>query len=120
GVRAGVWSVTSWTELRRDALAADRQAFLDPDGEQTTPYLVSKLDGTEGPFVGVTDYDFLLPDQIRAWVPGDYWTLGADGFGFSDTRPAVRRHFLIDTESIVTRTLQALAARGEVGADVPK
>ena len=120
GVRAGVWSVTSWTELRRDALDADQQAFIDPDAEPRTPYLVQKLQGTQGPFVGVTDYDRQLPDQIRAWVPGEYWVLGADGYGFSDTRPAVRRHFLIDTESIVTRTLQALAAAGKVDPEAPK
>ncbi len=120
GVRAGVWSVTSWTELRRDALLADRNAFIDPDGEQRAPYVSEKLSGSDGPFVGVSDYDFQVPDQIRKWVPGDYWTLGADGFGFSDTRPAVRRHFLIDTESIVTKALQALAARGEVDASAPK
>src|SRR5690625_4587866 len=119
GVRAGVWSVTSWSELRRDALAADREAFVNPDGEQRQAYVTQKLSGAQGPFVGTSDYDFQVPDHIRAWVPGDYWTLGADGFGFSDTRPAVRRHFLIDTESIVTRALQALAKRGDVDASAP-
>ncbi|HLS13698.1 MAG TPA: pyruvate dehydrogenase (acetyl-transferring), homodimeric type, partial [Beutenbergiaceae bacterium] len=119
GVRAGVWSVTSWTELRRDALAADRQAFIDPEATKVTPYVTDKLSGSQGPFVAVTDYDLQLPDQIRAWVPGDYYTLGADGFGYSDTRPAVRRHFLIDTQSIVVRTLQALADRGEIDAAIP-
>ena len=119
GVRAGVWSVTSWTELRRDALRADRQAFVDPNGEQREPYVTAKLKDAQGPFIASTDYDFQVPDQIRAWVPGDYWTLGADGYGFSDTRPAVRRHFLIDTHSMVVRTLQALAKRGEIDASVP-
>ncbi|HIZ36909.1 MAG TPA: pyruvate dehydrogenase (acetyl-transferring), homodimeric type [Candidatus Ruania gallistercoris] len=119
GVRAGVWSVTSWNELRRDALAADREAFINPGGEQRQAYVTQKLSGAEGPFIGTSDYDFQVPDQIRAWVPGDYLTLGADGFGFSDTRPSVRRHFLIDTESIVTRALQALAQRGEVDASAP-
>jgi pyruvate dehydrogenase E1 component len=119
GVVADVWSVTSWTELRRDGLAADREAYVNPTGEQRTPYVTSKLADAQGPFVAVSDYDHLVPDQIRAWVPGDYLTLGADGFGFSDTRPAVRRHFLIDTQSIVTRALQALARRGEVDASAP-
>ncbi|MBZ2195283.1 pyruvate dehydrogenase (acetyl-transferring), homodimeric type [Occultella gossypii] len=119
GVQADVWSVTSWTELRRDGLAADRQAFIDPTGEQREPYVTAKLKDAGGPYIASTDYDFQLPDQIRAWVPGDYWTLGADGFGFSDTRPAVRRHFLIDTHSIVTRALQALAKRGEIDASAP-
>ncbi|SEE00344.1 pyruvate dehydrogenase (acetyl-transferring), homodimeric type [Ruania alba] len=119
GVRAAVWSVTSWGELRKDGLEADRQAFVDPNGEQREAYVSAKLRDAGGPFVGTSDYDFQVPDLIRAWVPGDYWTLGADGFGFSDTRPAVRRHFLIDTQSIVTRALQALAARGEVDASAP-
>ena len=103
----------------RDGLAADREDFINPEGDQRQAYLVSKLGGEQGPFIGTSDYDFQVPDQIRAWVPGDYWTLGADGFGFSDTRPSVRRHFFIDTESIVTRALQALAARGEVDAAAP-
>src|SRR5699024_8233328 len=119
GVRAGVWSVTSWNELRRDALAADREAFVNPGGQQRQPYVTQRLSGANGPCVGTSDYDFQVPDHIRAWVPGDYWTLGAGGFGFSDTRPSVRRHFLIDTESIVTRALQALAKRGEVDALAP-
>jgi len=119
GVVADVWSVTSWTELRRDGLAADREAYVNPTGEQRTPYVTSKLADAQGPFVAVSDYDHLVPDQIRAWIPGDYLTLGADGFGFSDTRPAVRRHFLIDTQSIVTRSLQALARRGDIDASAP-
>src|SRR5699024_6628667 len=100
-------------------LAADREAFINPEGEQRQSYLATKLGSAQGPFIGTSDYDFQVPDQIRAWVPGDYWTLGADGFGFSDTRPSVRRHFLIDTESIVTRALQALAQRGDVDAAAP-
>ena len=119
GVRAAVWSVTSWNELRRDALAAERAAFVDPDGEARVPYITAKLQGHEGPFVATTDFDHLVPDQVRAWIPGDYWTLGADGYGFSDTRAAARRHFLIDSHSLVTRTLQALAKRGEVDPSVP-
>ncbi|HEX7804932.1 MAG TPA: pyruvate dehydrogenase (acetyl-transferring), homodimeric type, partial [Cellulomonas sp.] len=93
GVRAAVWSVTSWNELRRDGLRSDDQAFLHPGEEQHEAYLTRKLAGAEGPFVATTDFDHLVPDQVRAWIPGRYATLGADGFGFSDTRPAVRRHF---------------------------
>src|SRR5690606_10086380 len=119
GVVADVWSVTSWTELRRDALAAEQDAFIDPSAEPRVPYVTQKLADAQGPFVAVTDYDHLVPDQIRPWVPGEMLTLGADGFGFSDTRPAVRRHFLIDTQSIVTRALQGLARRGEVDASAP-
>ncbi|GMA31020.1 pyruvate dehydrogenase (acetyl-transferring), homodimeric type [Litorihabitans aurantiacus] len=119
GVRAGVWSVTSWSELRRDALAADRAAFVEPGSEARVPYVTQKLQGSGGPFVATSDYDHLVADQIRAWVPGDYATLGADGFGLSDTRSAVRRHFLIDSHSLVVRTLQQLARRGEIDSSAP-
>jgi pyruvate dehydrogenase E1 component len=113
-VAADVWSVTSWTELRRDGLAADAHNFLHPGEAPQIPYLWSKLSGSEGPFIGVSDYMHAVPDQVRAFVPGDYLTLGADSFGFSDTRAAARRFFFIDGPSIVVRTLQALARRGQV------
>ncbi len=119
GVRAAVWSVTSWNELRRDGLAADQQAFLHPGEEPRTAYLTRKLEGAEGPFVATTDYDHLVADQVRAWIPGTYATLGADGFGFSDTRAAARRHFKIDGPSTVVRVLQQLARTGDVAADAP-
>ncbi|MGV8978791.1 MAG: pyruvate dehydrogenase (acetyl-transferring), homodimeric type [Cellulomonas sp.] len=116
GVRAAVWSVTSWNELRRDGLAADDQAFLRPGEEQREAYLTHKLAGAEGPFVATTDFDHLVPDQVRAWIPGTYATLGADGFGFSDTRPAVRRHFKIDGPSTAVRVLQQLERAGQVAS----
>ena len=72
-----------------------------------------------GPFVAVSDFMHAVPDQIRAYVPGDYATLGADGFGFSDTRPAARRFFTIDGPSVVVRTLELLADRGEVDRSLP-
>ena len=119
GVRAAVWSVTSWNELRRDGLAAERQAFLHPEQEPREAYLTAKLAGAEGPFVATTDFDHLVPDQVRQWVPGTFATLGADGFGFSDTRPAARRHFKIDGPSVVVRVLQQLARDGKVAAEAP-
>ena len=119
GVRAAVWSVTSWNELRRDGLAAEEFNFLHPGEEQRTAYLTRKLEGAEGPFVATTDYDHLVPDQVRQWVPGAFATLGADGFGFSDTRAAARRHFKIDGPSTAVRVLQQLAREGAVAADVP-
>ncbi|GEK17763.1 pyruvate dehydrogenase (acetyl-transferring), homodimeric type [Cellulomonas persica] len=119
GVRAAVWSVTSWNELRRDALAADEQAFLNPGEEPRVPYLTTKLAGAEGPFVATTDYDHLVADQVRAWIPGPYATLGADGFGFSDTRAAARRHFKIDGPSTAVRVLQQLARSGAVAPEAP-
>jgi pyruvate dehydrogenase E1 component len=116
-VAADVWSVTSWTELRRDGLAADEHNFLHPEQPAQVPYLWQKLQGVEGPFVGVSDFMHAVQDQIRQFVPGEYLTLGADGFGFSDTRAAARRYFKIDGPSIVVRVLQSLARRGDVAAD---
>jgi pyruvate dehydrogenase E1 component len=118
-VSADVWSVTSWSELRRDGLAVQEHNFLYPNEERRVPYVTGKLSDAQGPFVATTDYMHAVPDQIRQFVPGDYATLGADGFGFSDTRPAARRFFKIDGPSMVVRTLELLAARGEVDANVP-
>ncbi|RWZ61469.1 pyruvate dehydrogenase (acetyl-transferring), homodimeric type [Labedella populi] len=114
GVSADVWSVTSWSELRRDGLAADEHNFLYPESEQRVPYLQSKLDGAEGPVVAVTDYMHAVADQVRQFVPNDFATLGADGFGFSDTRAAARRFFKIDGPSVVVKVLERLAAQGAV------
>jgi pyruvate dehydrogenase E1 component len=114
GVIADVWSVTSWTELRRDGLAADEHNFLHPEAEPRTAYLTQKLEGAEGPVVAVSDFMHAVQDQIRPWVPNRFATLGADGFGFSDTRAAARRFFKIDGPSIVVRTLQSLAEDGKV------
>nr|WP_221244102.1 pyruvate dehydrogenase (acetyl-transferring), homodimeric type [Cryobacterium roopkundense] len=114
GVSADVWSVTSWNELRRDGLAADEHNFLNPDAEPRTAYVTEKLAGAAGPFVAVSDFMHAVPDQIRQFVPGDFATLGADSFGFSDTRPAARRFFKIDSPSMVVRTLELLARRGEI------
>ena len=118
GVRAATWSVTSWNELRRQALEVEKANFLAPDSERQVPYVTQKLTGASGPFVATSDYDHLVPDQIRAWVPGDYYTLGADGFGFSDTRAAARRHYLIDAQSVVVRALQALVEQGRLDHSV--
>ncbi len=120
GVAADVWSVTSWNELRRDGLAADEQAFLRPDEERRVPWVTQCLEDAEGPVIAVSDYMRAVQDQIREWVPGTYASLGADGFGFSDTRPAARRFFHIDGPSMAVRALQLLAAEGRVEADVPK
>ncbi|WP_261163926.1 pyruvate dehydrogenase (acetyl-transferring), homodimeric type [Microbacterium sp. Marseille-Q6965] len=115
GVVADVWSVTSWTELRRDGLAADEHNFLHPDDEPRAAYLTEKLKHAEGqPFVATSDFMHAVQDQIRPWVPGPYGTLGADGFGFSDTRPAARRFFKIDGPSMVVKALQMLAEQGKV------
>ncbi len=114
GVRADVWSATSWAELRRDAVETDRHNFLHPEAEPRRPYVTTALEGTGGPVVAVSDWMRSVPDLIRPWVPTDMLTLGTDGFGLSDTRPAARRHFLVDTESIIVGVLTALARRGEI------
>jgi len=118
GVTADVWSVTSWSELRRDGLAADEHNFLHPEEEPRVAYLTDKLKEADGPVVAVSDWMHAVQDQIRQWVPQNYWTLGADGFGFSDTRAAARRFFKIDGPSLAVRALQALAAEGKVDGAV--
>ena len=114
GIVADVWSVTSWGELRREGLQLDEKRFSDPFGEHGPTWVEQKLGGTAGPVVAVSDYMRAVPDQIRQWVPRDYMTLGADGFGFSDTRAAARRYFNIDGPSIAVAVLQRLAVAGEV------
>lgn len=114
GVRATVWSVTSWTEMRKEALEADAHAFLHPEEDVRRPWISQRLDGVEGPFVATSDYDYLVPDMIREWIPGRYGVLGADGWGFSDTRPAARRFLKIDAHSMVVKALQMLVQEGKV------
>ncbi|WP_275779770.1 pyruvate dehydrogenase (acetyl-transferring), homodimeric type [Paenarthrobacter sp. Y-19] len=114
GVAATVWSVTSWNELRRDGLDAEEHAFLNPGQPTRTPFITEQLHGHTGPVIAVSDYMKAVPDQIRQFIPNDFASLGADGFGFSDTRQAARRYFKNDTHSIVAKTLQLLAAKGEV------
>ncbi len=119
GVGVDVWSATSWNELRRDALACEEHALLHPDETHQTPYVTQALMSSTGPVLAVSDWMRAVPDQISRWVPGDWSSLGTDGFGRSDTRAALRRHFHVDAESIAAAVLQQLAARGEVEADVP-
>jgi pyruvate dehydrogenase E1 component len=119
GVAADIWSVTSWNELRRDGLAADEHNFLNPAAEPKTAYITQKLQHAEGqPFVATSDFMHAVQDQIRSWVPGPYATLGADGFGFSDTRAAARRYFKIDGASMAVKALQMLADQGKVDRSV--
>jgi pyruvate dehydrogenase E1 component len=118
GVAADVWSATSWTELRREAVACEEHNLLHPDAEPRTAYLTRALAEAPGPVVAVSDFMQAVPDLISRWVPGDWTSLGTDGFGRSDTRGALRRHFHVDAESIVVATLRQLARRGEVPAAV--
>ncbi|MCG5445331.1 pyruvate dehydrogenase (acetyl-transferring), homodimeric type [Micromonospora sp. NIE79] len=119
GVAANVWSVTSWTELRRDAVETEEYNLLNPGAEAKVPYIQQKLAEADGPKIAVSDFMRAVPDLIARWVPGDYTSLGTDGFGMSDTRHALRRHFHVDAESIVVATLRQLARSGAVATTVP-
>ena len=100
-----------------DGMSADDEVLIDPSKARRTPYVTSKLESTPGPVIATTDYMRAVPEQIRPYVPGEFHTLGADGFGFSDTRAAARRFFKIDAHSLVVQTLQSLVERGEIPAD---
>jgi pyruvate dehydrogenase E1 component len=119
GVRAEVWSATSWSELRREAVEIDRHNLLHPGAEPRVPYVTTVLGANDAPIVAVSDWMRAVPDLIRPWVPGDFTTLGTDGFGFSDTRPAARRYFLVDAQSITVAVLVSLAKRGAVSPLAP-
>ncbi len=117
GIKADVWSVTSWNELRRDGLETDRHNLLNPH-DQRLAFVTQKLEVFEGPVIAVSDFMRAVQDQIAPWVPQDFYSLGTDGFGMSDTRGALRRHFKVDAESIVVATLAQLAKNGEIKAKV--
>ena len=117
-VAADVWSVTSWNELARDGVAVEKEILRHPERPAPTPYVTKALAPTAGPAVAVTDWMRAVPEQIRAWVPNTYVTLGTDGFGFSDTRPAARRYFNTDAESVVVAVLEALARDGAIDPSV--
>ena len=118
GVAAEAWSATSWSELRREALACEEWNMLQPEAEQRVPYVAQVLDGHGGPVVAVSDWIRAVPDQIARWMPGPYLSLGTDGWGFSDTRPAARRFFHVDAQSIAVAVLTQLARLGEVKPEV--
>ena len=113
-IAADVWSVTSFTELRRDGLSAERASRLHPERETQLTWVEQCLAQTKGPVIAATDYMRALPDMIRAWVPRRYVTLGTDGFGRSDTRAALRRFFEVDRHHVVLATLKALADDGAI------
>ena len=117
GVKASVWSVTSWNELRRDGLETDRHNLLNPKDKQRA-YISKKLDGHKGPVIAVSDYMRSVQDQVAPWVDAPFYSLGTDGFGLSDTRGALRRHFKVDAESIAVAVLQQLSNQGDIRANV--
>jgi len=114
GVNADVWSATSYRELRRDALEAERWNMLHPQQPPRTSYLQDVLGREEGVFLAASDYMRSVPEMISRWVPGGLFALGTDGFGRSDTRAALRRHFEIDAECIIVAALWQLAQRNAI------
>ena len=119
GVEASVWSVTSWNELRRDGLETDRHNLMNPEDTRRA-YISNKLAGFNGPVIAVSDYMRSVQDQIAPWVEAPFISLGTDGFGLSDTRGALRRHFKVDAESIAVATLQQLEKMGQIKKKVVK
>jgi pyruvate dehydrogenase E1 component len=116
-VAADVWSAPGWQRLRADALDCEEWNRLHPTEEQRIPLVTRTFAEVEGPIVAVSDWMKLVPDQISRWVPRPYTILGTDGFGRSDTRPALRRHFKIDAENIAVAVLQELALAGDIERD---
>ncbi len=118
-VHADVWSVTSWTELRREALATEDWNRRHPDESPRTPYVTARISERPGPVVAVSDWMRSVPDQIAPFISRDWSSLGTDGFGMSDTRAALRRHFHVDAASVVVRVLERLAAVGKMDPGAP-
>jgi pyruvate dehydrogenase E1 component len=112
-VAADVWSAPSYVQLRRDAIECDRWNLMHPDQEEHVPYVVSQLGPAEGPIVAVSDYMRAVPEMIAKWFPGRFLALGTDGFGRSDSRPALRRHFEVDAEHTAWASLVQLARAGK-------
>jgi pyruvate dehydrogenase E1 component len=115
-VAAELWSATSYKALREDALSVERWNRLHPSLQPRTPYVTETLAGAGGPIVAVTDYMKAVPDQVARWVPGHFVPLGTDGFGRSDTREALRRHFETDAAHLVVAVLDGLRAAGDAKA----
>ena len=114
GVSADVYSVTSYNELRRDALETERWNRLHPAEPARVAYLHKALEGTTAPIIATSDYMKVVSDQLAPWLPGRLVSLGCDGFGRSDNRQHLRRHFEIDAESITMASLSRLARDGRL------
>jgi pyruvate dehydrogenase E1 component len=113
GVAADVWSAPSYVQLRREALECERWNMLHPADEPRVPYVVSQLGPAEGPIVATSDYMRALPEMVAKWFPDRFFALGTDGFGRSDSRPALRRHFEVDAEHAAYAALWRLALAGK-------
>jgi pyruvate dehydrogenase E1 component len=113
GVNADVWSVTSYTELRRDAIAVERWNRLHQAEKEQVPYILSAIGEAKGPIIAASDYMKSIPDLLAPWLPSRLVSLGTDGFGRSDNREHLRSHFEVNAESIVGATLSKLARDGK-------
>jgi pyruvate dehydrogenase E1 component len=114
GVAADVWSATSYHQLRAEALGVERWNRLHPTEAPLVPFVTEQLAASQGPIVAVSDWMKSVPDQVARWVPRRLWSLGTDGFGRSDTREALRRHFEVDSGHLVVAALHSLAVEGAV------
>ena len=117
-VAVDVWSVTSFTRLRNEALEAERWNTHHPDAKPKVSFVEKTLQSETGTFVASTDYMRILPEGISRWVPGGLHCLGTDGHGLSSSREELRRYFEIDAESIVLRSLYELSKKGELEVKV--
>ena len=113
-IPADVWSVTSFSELRRDGIACDRWSMRHPKESKRSSYVTQSLVARQGPFVAATDYMRIVADQIRPWIPGHYVVLGTDGYGRSDSRRALRKFFEVDRRHVVLAALNALRDEGSI------
>jgi pyruvate dehydrogenase E1 component len=117
-VNADIWSATSFNELRRDGMSAERWSLLHPDKPRRKSYLESALEGNKGPVVAATDYMRVYADQVRGQIPRRYVVLGTDGFGRSDYRVKLRRFFEVNRYYVAVAALKALADDGEIKQEV--
>ncbi len=117
-VNADIWSATSFNELRRDGMSAERHNLLHPNKPPRKSYMESALEGHAGPVIAATDYMRNYADQVRAHIPRRYVTLGTDGFGRSDYRAKLRQFFEVNRYYVAVAALKALADDGEITADV--
>jgi pyruvate dehydrogenase E1 component len=116
GVHTDVWSVTSYNELRRDALETERWNRLHPAKPERTPYILTALKGTDGPIIAASDYMKAIPDQLSPWLCERLTTLGTDGFGRSDNREFLRKHFEVNAANIAATALSTLVRNGKFDA----
>jgi pyruvate dehydrogenase E1 component len=116
-ITANVWSVTSWSELRRDGMDCTRTQRLNPNAKPTQSHIAQQLQQHTGPVIAVSDYVSAVPELIRAFIKQPYITLGTDGYGRSDSRESLRRHFEVDRHHIVIAALSALQEAGAVATN---